>query len=755
MRSRLRRNLILFFVMPFALLRADGVSAAQPIRIVSPASQVFAGQPVRFHIQAARLVSPQQATLYYRGIGTAVYKRLPMEQASPIDFKAVLPAAKVTPPGVQLFFVVVDGKGNTFTLPESNPQRNPYSIPIALDRSPPYVTGAWPAQGDVIQERRPRIEIAFEDAETRVHKASVRVILDDTDVTQLSEITEDRATFSPQTDLPDGSHVITVDLTDVCGNRMAPASWEFSVQGESDAQAAGDLYWDVEARRKVASPSSNVEPRWQLQSSGTLSTWMEKGPLSMTFDADAWYFDEEGPEPRGDLFTLNHFLWQAQYGKQQVQVGDVVVDGTELISPSIDRRGGHLALDIAGTRAQAFVLRSNYITGFDQGVGIGKSDQRIYGGAVERDLLDDQKLQVKVMHLRGENREASGYNAATLEGGSKGEVSSLYALSQPLGNALGLEAEVCRSHFDPELSDGNQMESDLALLLRAFGVGQAYDWLAGYRYLGPQYQSIADPTAIQDVEEVTLDGGFRFSGSEVRLSGIHSTDNVEEAPGIPVIRNKTGMISYTLQRPDWPILMLNHTVSIQDSTREPVSFASIENHTHVTNLSLSLDRERWNITPSYTHIRYDDRISVPSNDSRSNLYEVSGAWRPRDNISLNPTLTYERLFTEIDGVTTETLQAVVAGAFSFFSDKMTFNTTLSMLETRANDDSVHTRTYDLVGQLNVNLDRYLQTEENQTFSVRGSFNRVTDEILDASDNDYSVYCIFSFAFPLRLFGGSS
>jgi len=386
--TRLRPNLILVFIVSFAILWAEEGSAAQPIRIVSPASRIFAGQPVRFHIQAARLVSPQQATLYYRGIGTAVYKRLPMEQASPIDFKAVLPSAKVTPPGIQLFFVVVDGKGNTFTLPESNPQRNPHSIPIALDRSPPYVTGAWPAEGDVIQERRPRIEIAFEDAETRVHKASVRVILDDTDVTQLSEITEDRATFSPQTDLPDGSHVITVDLTDVCGNRMAPASWEFSVQGESDAQAAGDLYWDVEARRKVASPSSNVEPRWQLQSSGTLSTWMEKGPLSMTFDADAWYFDEEGPEPRDDLFTLNHFLWQAQYGKQQVQVGDVVVDGTELISPSIDRRGGHLALDIAGTRAQAFVLRSNYITGFDQGVGIGKSGQRIYGGAVERDLLD-------------------------------------------------------------------------------------------------------------------------------------------------------------------------------------------------------------------------------------------------------------------------------------------------------------------------------------------------------------------------------
>lgn len=617
------------------------------------------------------------------------------------------------------------------------------------------MTGVWPAEGDVIQKRRPRIEIAYEDAETRVHKASVRVLLDGMDVTQVSEVTEKHASLTPQTDLPDGPHVLTVDLIDVCGNRMAPASWAFTVQGTSDVRAVGDLQWDIEMRPKVASPSSNEEPRWQLQSSGTLATRMEKGPFATTFDANAWFFDEEGPEPQDDLFTLNHFLWQAQYGNQQVQIGDVIVDGTELISPSIDRRGGHLALDIQGTRAHAFVLRSNTITGFDQGLGMGKSGQRIYGGSLERNILDDQKLRVKVMHLRGKNQEASDYNAATLEGGSEGEVSSLYVFSQPLGNTLGLDAEFCRSRFDPELSDGTPMESDHALRLRAFGVGQAYDWLAGYRSLGPQYQSIADPTAIHDVEEITLDGGFRFSGSEVRLSGIHCTDNVEEAPGIPVIRNKTGMVSYSLQRPDWPTLMLSHTVSIQDSTLEPVGFAPLENHAHVTSLSLSLDRERWNLTPSYVHTRYDDRISVPSNDSRSDLYAITGSWRPKDTLSLNPALTYERLFTEINSVTTETLQAVLAGAFSFLSGKMNFNTTLSMLDTQANDDSVHTRTYDVIGQLNVHLERYLQTEGTQTLSVRGHFSRVTDEILDASDSNYSIYCIFSFGFPLRLFGGSS
>lgn len=123
MMTRFPRNLMLLFILCVALLCAEGHAATQPIRLISPTSQVFAGQPVRFHVQAARLVSPQQATLHYRGIGTAVYKTLPMQQASPIDFKIVLPAVKVAPPGIQLFFVVVDAKGRSFTLPRPTRRR--------------------------------------------------------------------------------------------------------------------------------------------------------------------------------------------------------------------------------------------------------------------------------------------------------------------------------------------------------------------------------------------------------------------------------------------------------------------------------------------------------------------------------------------------------------------------------------------------------------------------------------------------------
>ncbi|MDY7036069.1 MAG: hypothetical protein SV375_07920 [Thermodesulfobacteriota bacterium] len=107
----------------------------------------------------------------------------------------------------------MDGRGWTFTLPELNPIINPFVLNIGLDRNPPRILEFSPLEKAVLGDRRPVITVSYEDAETRVDTDSVRILLDNTDVTQLARITEKRATFQPSTDLEYGQHGVFIDLS--------------------------------------------------------------------------------------------------------------------------------------------------------------------------------------------------------------------------------------------------------------------------------------------------------------------------------------------------------------------------------------------------------------------------------------------------------------------------------------------------------------------------------------------------------------
>jgi hypothetical protein len=123
-----------FWVLAVLLALAAPVNALAKERIIQSTSPgaVAAGQDVQLRISIQEFLLPAVATLYYRPIGSADYRSLPMTWDSEIVFSAILPGQRLLPPGIEYFFAVEDGRGRVFTSPELDPRENPFSIPVSL-----------------------------------------------------------------------------------------------------------------------------------------------------------------------------------------------------------------------------------------------------------------------------------------------------------------------------------------------------------------------------------------------------------------------------------------------------------------------------------------------------------------------------------------------------------------------------------------------------------------------------------------------
>ncbi len=741
--------LLIFFI--FFFLDISACPGAEQLKIFAPKDHQFAGVPVLFHIQIRNMVPPKSVFLYYRPAGVSVFHHIAMERTTALDFRVLIKAEKIIPPGIEYFFAVNDETGHTFTFPSLNPEKKPYFLRISPDENPPHLVTAEPEKGSALKKNPPFIKICFKDEETKVDVKSVRIFLDMTDISQLAEISETGLSCRYPSGLDPGRHTISVEMNDICGNRMAPETWSFTIASSQDkTRPSADIQWDGTGRYQLARHKTNSEPAWNIHSSASLKSQFALSGIKNFLDANIWYIQEEGPGPKGDDFNLNHYLYKAQHEKQSLEIGDVSVEGTELTSRSIARRGGLVKIQSELTKFQGFVLRSNAITGFDHIAGIDDPDQRLVGASLSREIIAGKKLILKTSYITGTNHEPFNYNASSLEAGTEGNIYSMGAQSELLRGKLKFEGEFCTSSYDSDISDDFGRTDDKAWFAKASGRGDSYDWDASCKYLGQDFHTIVNATGVGNRAEYHAGVRWQALSSSFRVTGLRIIDNIEKDPLMPVMKNTTGTIAYNLAKPEWPAFFCTYTLSIQNSDHEPANFSPVKNRIQSAGGGFSLSKNKWNISPSYTIIIFDDRSATTNNDSRTHVVSVSGSLRPADMFSISPSLSYTNLHTDASDLTYETWQATIGTVF-FLREKMTdLNATLSYLDNKTSDGSTHTDTFNAIGQINWHIENLLSAGSRQTFSLRGQYSRTNDHVSGNITRDYSIFAVISFSFPVKV-----
>jgi hypothetical protein len=715
--------------------------AEERIVQVSPRGPVAAGQDVVLRITTREILPPSEARLHYRTIGSSDFFVLPMTRDTEVAFSAILPGRKLLPPGIEYFFAVKDGRGRVFTSPELDPRKNPFSIPVSLGGAA-FQQLAFPGMdGSRVEGPRPAIVINLADIEGSAGWSSLRLLVDEVDVSPLVVLEDGVLRYTPEAPLDYGRHTVVLESMDAAGAILPARSWTFVVpQSEVFDKASATVTVDAEAGVKIVGKSGSSEPDWKIQSSATLNSVAEKGDFKVSLEANGWLTEQEGDEETGDTFNLNNYLLQIEYRRQRLALGDLTVEGTELTGESIARRGALLELNVDGTRAQAFMVRSTQTTGFDDMTGLDRSNQRLIGGSLRQELLDDGRLVVKGTAITGKNADPDGYNTGTLAAPSKGQIYSLALASRPWAEVLHLSGEYSFSRYDEDTTDSHGLDSGRAWLVRLSGRAGSYDYGGGYKRLGRDFRSIANVTGVENREEYTLYGTKTFRESNLTASLLYNRDNVEKDSELPVIRNTSLDLAWNLFKADWPNVFLNGNLTFQDSADEPNGTDPVKNLSQTLGGGFSIVREKWNLTPTYTFTRFSDDSPADA-DGRTHQATLNFGWQPDQRVSLNPSVSYGRTDTGSDSVT-ETWQGTLAGTF-VFNERQDLYLTLSVLDSRTDDHSVETTSYDGVCQYNWLLDLSFLEKVRKTLSLRGRYNRTDDRAGDASDEDYSIFLLLS------------
>ena len=101
-------------------------------------------------------------------------------------------------------------------------------ITAKVDDTAPTITGLTPADDAMTVETAPTISATYSDDTAGIDETSVEMLLDDVDVTDDAVADGDDVTYTPTEDLAEGSHDVTVNVSDNAGN-AATESWSFRI----------------------------------------------------------------------------------------------------------------------------------------------------------------------------------------------------------------------------------------------------------------------------------------------------------------------------------------------------------------------------------------------------------------------------------------------------------------------------------------------------------------------------------------------
>jgi hypothetical protein len=120
------------------------------------------------------------------------------------------------------------------------------STALRIDTAPPTITATTPADKSRINKPQPNVTAVFEDQGSGIDVASVRLSLDDVDVTSEATTTSNLVVFRPSANLKSGRHTVAVSARDLAGNAVAMA-WTFTIADNADViksfvhSAVGDI----------------------------------------------------------------------------------------------------------------------------------------------------------------------------------------------------------------------------------------------------------------------------------------------------------------------------------------------------------------------------------------------------------------------------------------------------------------------------------------------------------------------------------
>ncbi len=655
-------------------------------------------------------------------------------------------------------------------------------VAVTYAQGAEWVPELVPAEQELRRPTEPlRIQLPAEVTDDVLQWLALEI--DNIDVSQIVQLESTPrgrvVVVSPPQPLSFGTHELRLVQYTPEGDIIERGVWKFDIQQTArfrEASFAANTTLDV-AHRVDEDELPDLPDETQAQGASSVRGRIAEERWEAVAEANFLY-DSVGVQNRdaaadfrgGREFDLGEFLVSGRTEHLSALAGHHALRHQSLIMQGFHRRGVSLTGSIPNKMlaASGFAFRTEPITGFRDGLGVGRHEHRVAGSMVTARPLPNHHnaLALTATYLRGQGQDASGVGVSGDELITDGDGWSVVLESRLAEDRVKLRGEIAETDFDidgdldvfdAERDDAHQILMEVSPWLGKTLNGEPLHWNFGaeYKEVGLFFRSLANASLPFDKELVRAFSTLQWGSLALQVQAGREKDNVDDIEGLPKLRNQLvfGNLSYTPQpqydengqpqlswfgQPSFNVstqyAQLKHTVL-------PAAFLGgrVNQRTTYHQLGASFQYNSWSWSVGHGFGREEDLTGLMS-DRRNELSDLAANWQVGQRVLLGAQLQYNTISDVRSSLTTRSWIGNLSAEAVLIRDRLTAGINLSVNQDSASDDSLDTKTRTYGFSVNWQAIRPQRNWPGVLIWLRGERQELEDAITPA--NDSSPYQMF-------------
>ena len=598
------------------------------------------------------------------------------------------------------------------------------------------------------------------------------VELDDLDITATIKRQGNVFIYTPAQPLAKGKHSLRLVEYAPDGSINEQGNWEFDIRKSKhiresalEVNATLDItqrtYEDnIDAGTKRSSQTGSV----RLNGSIANKNWRVNG------NADFVYNSQKDQTQRGEKWDLGTYLFTHSVKNVETNVGHHPVGPDSMVMQGFSSRGLSVKYSkpATGFNITGFAMRTEQITGFREGLGIGDSDNLIQGVTLTSRPIKSNRnaLVVSATVLSGEGPDQTGETTGGDSTVSSGSAASLVADASFKNQKMRLRGELAGTSFDADGS-GTALDEENAnaysLLFQYTpwtnkqlkGKPVSASFTVGNLRIGTGFRSPANPAPISDAMATQASFSFNWSGLDLQIQAGRQEDNVEDDVLLPTTETDSFIfnLSYSPEveysddgtpktKHKWlgqPTYSLTYTRSDQDIIAANGSSFSKGSLSAINNLGLSasfqLKTWNWGLTHNIGESsNFADSTAV---ENKTQTTGFNASINLGEKIQLAPNVEWTVEEDRITGGETTTLLTGIS--FTYSGKKISSNLGISLNQNRNPGDSItdptRTETLTTTGSITWSAIEAKGRKPGLSLTLEGTHTDTTDDIDPTQSSD--------------------
>ncbi len=584
------------------------------------------------------------------------------------------------------------------------------------------------------------------DAKSVDYKSIKIVMLDDTDITSIVTIKNNRFYFTLPIPLASGEHTLSV-IYGAQGDKQKDA--KFITKQTKSFNEFTTKFSATTTYKNAVTKSDSLDdiPHYSVESNPAVDIKASNPYWSSSFNMSTRYLEKsntiEPPQKRG--LDLAGYIFKAQYNKNElnmyIDIGDIQVDESDYSTQGLANRGGKFGIGYGSYTMETFLMDTQQRYGFKDGMGLDAGNTNsIYGASLEKTFFKDTKL--KVVYLKG-SKNGNGFGSASMDynGSSvkKGRVLALTASSPVFQDRLNISSEIDFSHYDDNIFDGYGYQNDKAYNIKLEGnLSGHYQYGLKYEYIGTNYYSIGNEGLENDKKGLMMTAAANYDHHSINIAASRYRDNLKNHKDAPIVYTSEGEIDYSCSRFEYFPINISARRDIAKSKNEPSADSKQNLVTDTYHGDISYSKEAINTMFGIDYSFANDKTKTDS-DQKTTTYTFAPSYNA-DNFNISSNLSFNRSVDIKSDVATRTWTAGLSLGGNFFENSLNYNCASTYTKTKSSDGEQNSRSLGVTFQLAYtwSVPKKFVILKNPSVGIQGGYNHNRDKIQGENNDDFNL-----------------